>query len=179
MNCVLALALSACVTASAGCSVFASHSCTDAFFSCNQTTISLRSPNDAWTSGTYELAVTMDGAPGQCSVQVPDPPPVDGLQGSCGSDTTLALTFATVNAPAQIVCNRAVCEGASPTAIPGHFQMTLVILNLPPQVALSLSLDGNAVVSETIAPKATTDEPNGAGCGTCTTATATVSVAGG
>jgi hypothetical protein len=67
----------------------------------------------------------------------------------------------------------------SATPIPGHFQMTVVIQGLPTEVGLNLSLDGNAVTSETIAPKASTDEPNGAGCGTCTSASATVSVAGG
>jgi hypothetical protein len=55
--------------------------------------------------------------------------------------------------------------------------MTLVIKDMPTEVGVNLALDGNAVISETIAPKATTTEPNGVGCGTCTNASATISVA--
>ena len=57
--------------------------------------------------------------------------------------------------------------------------MVLVIQGLPTQVGLNLSLDGKAVMNETIAPRSITTEPNGAGCGTCTHGSATVSVAGG
>ncbi len=178
MNCLSTFCLAS-AAASVGCSAFASHSCTDAFFSCDQTTVTLQSPNDAWTAGTYSLAVTMDGTLAQCSVQMPDPPPTSGVQGNCGANTNLTLALTTVDLVHPIVCSGGACEGMSATRIPGHFQMTVVIQGLPTEVGLTLSLDGNAVVSETIAPKASTNEPNGAGCGTCTTATATVSVAGG
>jgi hypothetical protein len=47
------------------------------------------------------------------------------------------------------------------------------------QVGLDLSVDGISVTSVTIAPKATTTEPNGPGCGTCTNASETISVVGG
>jgi hypothetical protein len=139
----------------------------------------MQSPNDVWTAGTYSLALTMDGTPVRCSVQMPDTPPTGNVSGDCGSRADLTLAFTTVGTCPPVVCNSTVCEGMSCTPIPGHFQMTLVINGLPAEVGLSLSLDGNAVVNETIAPKSSTNEPNGAGCGTCTNASGTVSVAGG
>jgi hypothetical protein len=63
------------------------------------------------------------------------------------------------------------------TPIPSHFRITLVIQGTPAQVGLSLSRDGNQLMSETIAPKDTTT--GNASCGTCTNGSATVSVAGG
>jgi hypothetical protein len=42
----------------------------------------------------------------------------------------------------------------------------------------AMVLNGNHLMSETIAPESTTTEPNGAGCGMCTLGFATVSVAG-
>ena len=179
MNCLLGIALSACAMASAACSAFASHSCGLVAYVCDQTTITLQSPNDAWTAGTYGLAVTMDGTSAQCSVQMPDPPAAGGVQGNCGSNTNLTLALTTVDTAHPIVCNGGACQGMSATPIPGHFQLTLGIRSLPTEVGLNLSLNGNAVMSETIVPKTTTDEPNGEGCGTCTNASATVSVAGG
>ena len=46
------------------------------------------------------------------------------------------------------------------------------------QVGLSLSINGATVAGETIAPTSSTTEPNGAGCGTCTNASAAISLAG-
>jgi hypothetical protein len=54
--------------------------------------------------------------------------------------------------------------------------MTLVIQGLPAEVGLDLSVNGNDVMNETIAPNVTTTEPNGAGCGTCSNATASLSI---
>jgi hypothetical protein len=178
MNCLLGLGF-ACAMASAGCSAFAGHSCGLVAYVCDQTTITLQSPNDAWTAGTYSLAVTMDGTSTQCSVQMPDSSAAGGVQGNCGSNTNLTLALTTVDTVHPIVCNGGACEGMSATPIPGHFQMTLVIQGLPTEVGLNLGLDGNAVLSETIAPKGSTAEPNGEGCGTCTNASVTVPVPGG
>jgi len=57
--------------------------------------------------------------------------------------------------------------------------MVLGIGAMPAKLGLDLSVDGNALMNETIAPMQTTTEPNGAGCGTCTNASATLSIAGG
>jgi len=77
------------------------------------------------------------------------------------------------------------------TPIPGRFQMTLKIgagLGFAPsygqpllveRLGLNLSLEGNELMDVTIAPARTTTEPNGAGCGACTNASATLSIAGG
>jgi hypothetical protein len=137
MNCLLTLCLAS-AAASVGCSAFASHSCTGEFFFCDQTTVTLQSPNDAWTAGTYSLTVTMDGTSAECSVQMPDPPPTSGVQGNCGSNTNLALALTTLDSVHPIVCNGAACEGMSATPIPGYFQMTVVIQGLPTEVGLTL-----------------------------------------
>jgi hypothetical protein len=47
------------------------------------------------------------------------------------------------------------------------------------QVGLDLALNGNSLKKEMTAPTAKTTEPNGAGCGTCTNASATVAISGG
>jgi hypothetical protein len=104
MNCLFALGFVASAIASAGCSAFASHSCGLVAYICDQTTVTLQSPNDAWTAGTYSLAVTMDGTSAQCSVQMPDPPAAGGVQGNCGSNTNLTLALTTVDTVHPIVC---------------------------------------------------------------------------
>jgi hypothetical protein len=167
-----------CAATSGACIDLAGHSCT-AIGCSNETTITLQSPNDAWAAGTYTLALTKDGTPAQCTMQVPDPPPANGAEGSCGLGATTTMALTTVDSCPPVVCKNGACESMSCTPIPGRFQMTLVLKGMPAQVGLGLSVDGNAVISETIAPKSTTTELNGAGCGTCTNGSATVSVAGG
>jgi hypothetical protein len=171
--------LVACAAASAGCGIFASHSCTELALVCDETTITLQTPSDGWTAGAYTLALTMDGTPAQCTMPVPDPPPVSGVQGNCGLGANVTMQLRALQSCPPVVCNATACEGMSCTPIAGRFQMTLVLQGMPAQVGLSLSVDGNAVMSESIAPKSATTEPNGAGCGTCTNASATVSLAGG
>jgi hypothetical protein len=50
-----------------------SHSCSAVYPICNQTAVTLQSPSDAWAAGNYTLALTVDGTPGQCTIDVPDP----------------------------------------------------------------------------------------------------------
>ena len=57
--------------------------------------------------------------------------------------------------------------------------MNLGIAGMPAQVGVDLTVDGTELINETIAPTQTTTQPNGVGCGTCTNASATLSVAGG
>jgi hypothetical protein len=162
----------ACLIASASC---VDHSCTEIGAICGTTTITLQSPNDALEPGTYDLALSLDGKPAQCTVAIPDPPPLDGVQGNCGG-TALTLTMAPVESCPPVVCDGTACEGMSCTPIAGHFQMTLVIQGVPAEVGLDLSVDGNEVMNETIAPNVMTTEPNGAGCGTCSNASAALSI---
>jgi hypothetical protein len=148
---------------------------------CGGTTITLQSPNDAWTAGTYSVALSIAGTAGQCSLQMPDPPPAGGVHGNCGSNGN-TLDLIAVNLCRTLPCNGVGgvgCVSMSCTPIPGRFQMKLGVQGTPAQVGLALSLDGSAVMSETIAPKFTTTEPNGMGCGFFTNGSATVSVVGG
>jgi hypothetical protein len=169
----------------AGC---ASHDCTAIGVTCGQTLIALQSPNDAWTAGTYTLVLTMDGAPGLCTMQVPDPPPPSGVQGSCGLGATSALSLVTVDSCPPVVCNNGACGGMSCTPIPGHFRMMFTInpsvsgssaASLPAKVGMNLTVDGKQILNQTVMPMSATTEPNGTGCGTCTNASATVAVMGG
>jgi hypothetical protein len=184
------IALAMCAVTSASCINLAGQSCTLTAPVCEQTTIILQAPSDAWTAGMYTLALTIDGTPAQCTLQIPDPPPVGAVQGSCGL-STVTFSLTTVDSCPPVVCSNGACEGMSCTPIPGRFQTTLKIgtgfgstvsdaqPHVVGQLGLNLSLDGNNLLNETIAPKQTTTEPNGAGCGTCTNASATLSIAGG
>ncbi|MGA7121996.1 MAG: hypothetical protein WBY94_17945 [Polyangiaceae bacterium] len=72
---------------------------------------------------------------------------------------------------------------------PGQFQMNVGVSTLGfgadatsgvvSQVAIDLSVDGTELMQESVALKATTTEPNGPGCGRCTTAAASISLEGG
>lgn len=168
----------ACALATAACGTLAGHSCEGVYYICNQTAVTLQSPSDAWAAGNYTLALTVDGTPEQCTIDVPDPPPVSGAQGACSLGSNITLALVSVESCPPVVCNGTACQGMSCTPIPGHFQMTIVVQGVPTHLGLNLSLNGNHLMSETIAPESTTTEPNGAGCGMCTLGFATVSVAG-
>ncbi len=171
-----------------------SHSCTALAPRCDTTSITLQAPNDAWVAGPYTLAMMVNGVPQQCTMNVPDPPAA--TQGTCSASgpgyvwaTTLSLAGVCPAPP--IVCNDAgACGGMGSSAdcIAGHFTMQLVIGNpwgadaRPPfaePVSLDLSVDGTTLLNKTISPMATTTEPNGAGCGTCTNASDTLMLSGG
>lgn len=156
----------------AGCT---SHSCSDVYYVCNQTQITLLAPNNAWTAGTYSLTLTADDGPVQCTISVPTSPPSSGAAGMC----PYPLRLEPVESCPPVVCDGGACggQGGSCTPIAGQFQMTVTIQGLPTQVGLDLSVDGKPLTSKTVAPTPATTEPNGAGCGTCTNASATVSIA--
>jgi hypothetical protein len=55
--------------------------------------------------------------------------------------------------------------------------MMLSIQGLTAQIPVDIAVDGKSLLSATIAMTATTTESNGQGCGTCTNASATASIA--
>jgi hypothetical protein len=187
MRWVGGIILAAGVLSGASCIDLASQSCDDVNPICDRTSITLQSPNDAWTAGTYTLAIVADGVPEQCTMQVPDPPAA--VQGTC-SATGTTLSLAPMCPPPPVVCEAGICGDSISSAdcIPGHFTMALAIGTPlgPPgdaephvvgQLGLDLSVDGNALISETIAPTVATK--GSAACGFCTNASATVSTSGG
>jgi hypothetical protein len=103
------------------------------------------------------------------------------------------LTLTPVCPQPPPVCTATTCSEtvSSANCLPGQFTMQLTIgtpfgpfeAGVEPHVvgmlALDLSVEGTELLHESVAPKATTTEPNGAGCGTCTNATATLPLAGG
>ena len=188
MSRVGGIALAVCAVTIASCIDLGSHDCTGEGFNCDQTSITLQSPNDAWTAGTYTLAMVVDGASQQCTMHVPDPPA--GVQGTCSANGT-TLSLAPVCPLPPPVCNAGVCSQSVSSAdcIAGRFTMALTIgkgfnfmvsdaqPHVVGQLGLNLSVDGGALMNETIAPKATTT--GSAECGFCTNASATLSIAGG
>jgi hypothetical protein len=130
--------------------------------------------------------MVVDGVSQQCTMQVPDPPAA--VEGTCSAtDTTLSLAPVCPLPPA--VCNAGVCSqtGSSDDCIAGRFTMALtfggplgfavVDAHVVGQLGLNLSLDGSALMNETIAPKVTTT--GSVACGTCTNGSATLSIEGG
>ena len=169
-----------------------SFACTELYARCDTTSVTIQAPNDAWVAGSYTLAMMVNGVPQQCTMNLPNPPAA--TQGTCSASglgyvwaTTLSLAGVCPSPP--IVCNDAgACGGlARADCIAGHFTMQLVIGDQlgadaqPPfaeQVSLDLSVDGTTLLNETISPMATTTEPNGTGCGTCTNASDTLMLSG-
>jgi hypothetical protein len=180
------IAVTACALTTASCIDLGSHSCAAEAFVCEQTNITLQSPNDGWAAGAYTLAMVVDGVSQQCTMQIPDPPAA--AQGTC-SATGTTLSLAPVCPLPPAVCNAGTCRETASVAdcIAGHFTMALTIgkgfgfmvSDAQPHVVgelnMNLSVDGNPLMNETIAPKATTT--GSAACGTCTNASATLSIA--
>lgn len=167
----------ACTVASGAC--VSDHRCVLDVASCDQTLITLQSPNNnVWAPGTYKLVLD-NGTAKQCTLTIPDPPSASSIDGTCSSaDTSLTLTQ--LCPPPPMVCNNTGCTEfvSSANCLPGQFQID-VVSPLLTRVGLELEVDGRTLMNETITPKANTTEPNGAGCGMCTNASATVSIAGG
>ena len=90
----VSVALASCGSGGSTADPVQDHVCGEIGAICDQTSITLQAPNDAWASGTYTLALNMDGTPAQCSVQIPDPPPTNGLQGNCTRKFSAHFPFA-------------------------------------------------------------------------------------
>jgi len=162
-----ALALSACTLG---------HDCAEVVhLECSRTTFTVQSPNDAWPPGSYTLAINVDGAAGQCTLEVANPPQrATSLDCAVGSKNTLTLEAVLAQQP--LACDQAACRGSSATPIPGHFQLSLVLQGLPKQVALNLARDGTEILNKVVSPTPKTTEPDGPGCGQCTSAQTTLIV---
>jgi hypothetical protein len=154
----------------------ASHSCSDVYYVCDETQITLLAPNGAWAAGTYTLTLTVDDSPVECTISVPTAPPSSSVT---AAPCPYALSLEPVDSCPPVLCDGGACGGGSCAPIAGQFQMTVTVDGLPADIGLDLSANGKLLVSETVAPASTTTEPNGPGCGTCTIASATVSIAAG
>jgi hypothetical protein len=167
----------ACATAAAGCG--ATKVCTEAYYFCNRTNITVQSPNNAWAQGSYTLAVDTDGTPTTCTLQMPTSAPLDGVPADCGARSPVTVSVVPIASCPKPVCYpNGSCEQMACTPIPGQFELAITIPTLASHVALNLSTGGKPLLVETLTPQATTTEPNGKGCGTCTNASAMASTAG-
>ncbi|HEV3191616.1 MAG TPA: hypothetical protein VGY54_14000 [Polyangiaceae bacterium] len=173
MNSLRAIGLLGLALAPQACSL--STGCLGRGYTCDRTTITVQSPNDAWTPGSYALAMNVDGTPGQCTLDVANPPQqTSSLDCAPAAKTTLTLEQAWTQPP--VVCDQNACRTGSAGPIPGHFRLVLVLQGLPKQVALNLTLDWSEILNKAVSPMPKTDEPNGPGCGQCTNAQTTLTV---
>jgi hypothetical protein len=167
----------ACAAALAGCG--ATHVCSDVYYFCNRTNITVQSPNNAWALGSYTLSLDADGAATTCTLQMPTSAPPSGAPADCGAQSPVTVSVMPITSCPQPVCyQNGTCEQMACTPLPGQFELSITIPSLTSHVALNLSVGGKPLLASTLTPQAATTEPNGKGCGTCTNASATASTAG-
>jgi hypothetical protein len=160
-------------SAAAGC---AAHKCGDVNVSCNVTAISFRTPSNSWKPGMYTVTVVGSDGTVHCVLSIPASTLSSGVVGSCDPGSHSDLWLEPILTCQPLVCSDGACSGTACLPVTGHFQMTLDIQGLAAQVPVDVALDGKSLVRATITPIATTEEPNGQGCGTCTNASATASI---
>ena len=183
-----AIALGACSNSSAECG--------DLALVCDNTLIILQSPANAWAAGMYSLHLSLDGRAAECTLSLADSVASGTastgsriVEGTC-SENDITLELVQLCPQSVVVCDAGVCGArVGFNCFPGQFEMHAVVSahgfgadaksGVVSEVALDLSVDGTELMQESVSPKATTAEPNGPGCGTCTTAAVTISVAGG
>jgi len=168
----------------AACASCSSHSCNALGVICDQTVLTLQTPGNTWAPGDYTLSVDVEGVSQQCTLQIPDPPVNGTTTGTCTSSTT-SLQLLQICPEPKVACDAVACHGSSDSddCLSGQYTMQVTIQpafgtnvqpHLPSQVAVDLSVGGQSIMNATVAPQATTTEPNGVGCGTCTNGSATV-----
>src|SRR5215469_16273326 len=96
-------ALLACATAVAGC--VTERICSDVYYSCNRTTLTVQSANNAWALGSYTLSLDADGAATTCTLQMPTSTPLDGTPGVCGPGSNVSFTVLPITSCPPPVCN--------------------------------------------------------------------------
>ena len=175
------LAPAAIAAVSASCS---SHGCTAIGTICDRTVLTLQTPDDTWAAGDYTLSLDVDGVAKQCTLHIPDPP-VDGVTSGTCTSSDASLRLLQICPEPKVVCNASACMGSSDSedCLSGLYTMQVdlspsfgpvVQPRLASEVAVDLSVDGRSILSARVSPQATTTEPNGAGCGTCTNGSATI-----
>jgi hypothetical protein len=162
----LALPLSACTL---------EHKCSEVYYLCERTILIVQSPNDAWTPSSYVLAMDIDGAQAQCTLEVANSPE-RATSVDCAAGTNRTLTLEPVLTQPPLVCDQTACGGSSAVPVAGHFQLLLVLQMLPKEVAMNLTRDGTVILNKVVSPARQTDEPNGHGCGQCTNAQSTLMI---
>jgi hypothetical protein len=163
--------------ASAGCG--STHLCTDAYYFCNRTNITVQSPNNAWALGSYTLKVDADGTATTCTLQMPTSAPLGGAPADCGAGSPVTASVVPIASCPKPVCYQdGTCSQMSCTPVPGQFELSITIPSLSPHVGVNLSVGGKSLLVGTLTPQSTTTEPNGKGCGFCTNASATASTTG-
>ena len=167
------LAAVAAVTTASGCNLLSS-GCTGA--GCVEgATITVKSSSRGWAPGHYTFDLKVDGAPASCTVSLP--PSASGLlpggivTSSC-SARTASLTFEQDSSCVTTSNGMAVSETCTPLA--GQFHAALGLSGTPVQAAVDISRDGAALLSETVSFSYRLLQPNGANCGGCNRANATI-----
>jgi hypothetical protein len=173
---VSALASASCIERNVGCS--------NILPVCEQTTVSVQSPGNSWAPGAYHLSLNVDGRASECTLNLDPSMAPEGLEGTC-TESDVSWTLAPVCPQPPPVCNGNACMGSasSSNCLAGQYTMTVAIGSLEDpaasiarQVALAITVGDTNLVDAMVSPVATTTEPDGEGCGTCTNASAMVMV---
>jgi hypothetical protein len=148
----------------------------------SQTTIAVQSTNNAWVAGTYTLAVTAEGFTVHCTMTVTATALAspDRVGSSCDAMTINWGLYPICPQPPP-VCDATACEqmGSTANCLPGQFTMNVTLPGTTSRVGLSLSLDSAVVLSQSVDPDVKVSEPNGPGCGSTSSGSATLSIADG
>lgn len=137
--------------------------CMDSLF------VELKSPNAAWAQGSYQLALTMDGKDITCGFALPKDLPQAGHVGEivCTQRSDADKDFVRLMINQEMVCTEQVTEQAVSSTcepVPERYALQLHIPETPKTLSLSLTRDGQALLSRTYEPAYQESRPNGPQC---------------
>jgi hypothetical protein len=149
-----------------------SHSCAANFYDCSpRTSIALEVPGGSWPVGDYVLTVGNE----TCALSVTSAAPSTGIVGDCDASESMSFALEPTQECAAS-CDGAACGGSVCAPTGGPNKLVLTVDGLMTGLSLMLTKDNGALVSETVKTEQMTVEPNGAGCGSCVMASATIVV---
>jgi hypothetical protein len=136
-----------------------STSCIDLGQSCtimgcmDQARLTFRPAGGAWTAGSYDLSVTVDGVERRCAFSVPEvlPAPRNG-RSLCEPALPLYIQ-------SEVTCTEQSC-----TPIPDRYSASLTLEGTPSVLAVVIERDGEVILDETPALEYRSLRPNGPDC---------------
>jgi len=119
----------------------------------------------AWREGSYTLEFSIDGEPHSCDFVVPDALPSRGQATllDCGEGSEVELWQSLTCT--SVVSHDGNSGSGSCTPIADEYQLSLELQGNPKTVSISLSRDGQPLLSDSRDPKYEPSYPNGPDCG--------------
>jgi hypothetical protein len=125
--------------------------------------VMLRTADNTWPEGLYELIVRADDIESRCSLRLPDQTPQTGQSTNviCGtSGVAFALQQDTT---CESGCDGGVCWNRC-TPVAGSFYQRVSVQGAPARLQITLSRDSAALVTTDLAPTYQETRPNGPNC---------------